>query len=282
MATLFSYWLGEAGWFLCFAAPILRHMAEEYDRVVVAADHKLEHLTDDFHDEFVPVTTDGGVSFFEGKFFDDHEWHDQKLFLEKLPIAPPDADIVRPEDLWTRYAIAEMSLITKPPGKDKTNTPPPKLWRKYGQKGPKKADVLYALRPSKFYRGQEIHKNYPEEEAERVVRHMMSAGATVAAIGLKDNQYVEGSWDWRGIELPDLCDRIASSRVVVGPSSFPLHLAQQCGRPVVTWFSPNPKASRYRYAHWWNPLNVSHIFLGEDYHVHPTPTDVLIALSYYL
>jgi len=68
MRTLFSSFIGELGWHLCWWAPIVRYIAQQggYEKVVLAADSCREHLTDDFCDEFIPLATDGGLSFAEG------------------------------------------------------------------------------------------------------------------------------------------------------------------------------------------------------------------------
>jgi len=83
----------------------------------------------------------------------------------------------------------------------------------------------------------------------------------VCCIGKKDSaSYVPGSEDLRGIPLEQVCDILASSKVCVGTSSGPMHLASLCGCPHVVITGPEKhkslggRTNRDRYEKLWNPL----------------------------
>lgn len=87
------------------------------------------------------------------------------------------------------------------------------------------------------------------------------------SIGSRDGAYrVAGSEDMRGIPLADLMDLLASARLIVGPSSGPMHLAALCGTPMVVWVGYTGRKQDIlieRYATAWNP--------------HATPLTILVA-----
>lgn len=105
----------------------------------------------------------------------------------------------------------------------------------------------------------------------------------IASIGTHDGAlHVDGTDDMRGITLEKLADLMASSDVLVGPSSGPIHFGSLCGIPHVTW-SPKDTAAvmpnKDRYATVWNPLNtpVSFLEVGWD----PEVDEVVGALGAY-
>jgi len=93
-----------------------------------------------------------------------------------------------------------------------------------------------------------------------VVEDLLRANLKVAAIGSKDGAMCpQGAVDWRGIPLGKLTDNLSATRLVVGPSSGPMHLASLCGTPHLvwtdrTWYSAIKATNRQRYERIWNPL----------------------------
>ena len=77
----------------------------------------------------------------------------------------------------------------------------------------------------------------------------------VACIGSERRALcLRGCADLRGIPLSDLVNYMASSTLIVGPSSGPMHLATLCGCPQVVW--SNNKGTLGRYTWLWNPFSV--------------------------
>lgn len=73
---------------------------------------------------------------------------------------------------------------------------------------------------------------------------------------------VKGYTDLLGIPLRALVKHMANSKVIVGPSSGPMHLASLCGLPQITW--SGRKHNQVRYEKYWNPFDTpcKHIFTG--------------------
>lgn len=81
----------------------------------------------------------------------------------------------------------------------------------------------------------------------------------VASIGSKAGaHHINNTIDLREIPLNLLCSYMSTAKVVVGPSSGPMHFASLCWTPHVVWSAKNAVAlidNRMRYEKVWNPLN---------------------------
>jgi hypothetical protein len=104
----------------------------------------------------------------------------------------------------------------------------------------------------------------------------MELGDSVASIGSKsDALHIEGTEDMRGISLKELVDYMAGSRMIVGPSSGPMHLATLCGCPQVVWSNRNlgnEGHTQDRYEKIWNPFGTKVAFSRKRT---PSPAEVM-------
>ena len=57
----------------------------------------------------------------------------------------------------------------------------------------------------------------------------------IACIGNDEAFHIEGTKDLRGMDLEDLCILYKNSKLVVGPSSGPMHYASLCGAKHLVW-----------------------------------------------
>jgi ADP-heptose:LPS heptosyltransferase len=103
--------------------------------------------------------------------------------------------------------------------------------------------------------------NYPIELWLRLIELLKKHGfERIAAIGTKEQAFAPaGSLDFRGIAMEQLMNMMASTRMVIGPSSGPIHLASLCGTPHVVWARGRASArvdqrNKERYESYWNPL----------------------------
>jgi hypothetical protein len=118
-------------------------------------------------------------------------------------------------------------------------------------------DVLFHIRGPA---GKRKNHAWNLRMADQVGKTLLEQGYKGAVIGTKeDAEVIAGFDDLRGIELKKLMDLIAASRVVVGPSSGPMHLASLCGTPHVVWtdrqyYCAAKCTNRTRYETVWNPL----------------------------
>ena len=96
-------------------------------------------------------------------------------------------------------------------------------------------------------------RNWPREKWLELISQLPSSWS-VGWIGTKKEAMGHGSNDLRGLPLKQLIQEIRKARLVVGPSSGPMHLASLCRTSHVVW-SGN-KRDVPRYAKVWNPFDV--------------------------
>lgn len=93
-----------------------------------------------------------------------------------------------------------------------------------------------------------------------VVRGVVPHVGQVAAIGSTTAAFApRGTVDLRGLPMQQLVDTLAAARLVLGPSSGPMHLASLCGTPHFVWATDchQPVIGRgnyARYVSYWNPF----------------------------
>ena len=69
--------------------------------------------------------------------------------------------------------------------------------------------------------------------------------------------HVPGTHDLRGLALHQVMNILASSRVLMGPPSGPIHLGALCGIPYVCWqLHDKQKNGYHRLTKGWNPFDV--------------------------
>jgi hypothetical protein len=86
-------------------------------------------------------------------------------------------------------------------------------------------------------------------------------GYHIACIGTEDaSLHIDGTDDMRGIGMGKLVDLMASSRLIAGGSSGPMHLAALCGLPHLVWSAP---INRLRYLRDWNPFGTECLFVDQ-------------------
>jgi len=248
--------VGEFGWELMSQIPFARHLARDYDDVVIAAPRGHEHLWE-FATEYIPVDLIPGT---------------QDSFTGQIVTRPPGE---WREPNWGLDTAAERQDFQSPHGRASWAE---KAWRSYRTPGLQPCwDVLVAFRPPKLYNGTVYDfKAWPERSCQALVDRLLQANLRVAAIGGADNYAPEGAEDLRCISLEGLCGVMSQSRACVGPSSAPLHLASLCELPHVTWYNQRNMSSRNRYLGAWNPFATTCHFLSP---LEPSPGQVFDAIS---
>jgi len=98
------------------------------------------------------------------------------------------------------------------------------------------------------------YRQWPE-----LIKQFAALPETLGFIGSRLDQCVPGCFDFRGIELQKLMDRMARAKLVVGVSSGIMHLAAACGTDLVVWGDSRTyfrETLERRYKETWNPFNV--------------------------
>jgi hypothetical protein len=83
---------------------------------------------------------------------------------------------------------------------------------------------------------------------------------TIGVIGTDEAFYLDGTEDLRNLSVEDLVSVINKTKLVVGQSSGPLHLASLCGTPHLVW---SDNVNRERYEKQWNPFKTPVYFYSE-------------------
>lgn len=241
-------WNGEFGWELCSWNPVVRHRAKDFERVIVETVPGSEYLYE-FADEIIVNPRAGDFDMYSGR--------------SKNPIPKPEKDwlVLAPAHHWKRGGgHAEFRAIKK--ATRDSRSIPKKEWRILGTENPHfVADIMCAFRGPKTFKGRKFpEKQYPEAKCDALVQMFRDAGYSVACYGGEDNYYVEGTIDYRGKPLEELCGALSMAKCAVGPSSGTIHLASLCRLPQVTWYG-RPIVSLDRYMFYWNPFETPCTFI---------------------
>ncbi len=239
-------WVGEWGWEMCSWNPSLRHLSKEYDHVTVEIQPGMEYLYE-FADEIVINPRLPNFDMYSGTPSED----------AFVPLAKTES--LSPKKFWREHAKEEFKAIKDA---NRGTLLHPKKWRKYGREKPKKiADIMCAWRGKKHYKNRSFpEKQYPDNYCVALTKLFLEEGYSVACYGGEDNLYVDGTLDFRGASLIDLCGALSQTDLVIGPSSGTIHLASLCGAPHVTWYG-RPVVSMDRYLSYWNPFETLVTFL---------------------
>lgn len=246
-------WLGEFGWELLNWQAFLRWLAPAYRTIIVSCRPGTEALYADFADEF--------------------RHHAVKGTSETNTMLKVDT----PEEL--QRALAEV-----PSGADhlpRVGWQPDsrKVFIPYGERDEKLAtDVLFHPRG----RGFGTDRNWDADKWSTLLKALQADGVSVACIGLKNATLdIPGDWpDYRDVPLEESMNVIASAKLVIGPSSGPMHLASLCRTPHLVWTDAKRYArgrtNRMKYERWWNPFDTP-AYVLDDEGFDPQPQTVLAA-----
>lgn len=237
MTTLFAGpWVGEFGWELFCWQGRLRAIADQYERVIVSSRPGHEALYEDFAHEFVPFTPPNGQP-------DCHRMHgyDGTAFSH---LVPDGVEWMNPWDLKADWSSGP------PVVRDQ-------YFIQFGTATPYKYDALIHARERKTC----SERNWSRDNWLELYSALPSSW-TIGWIGTRDEAFAhpaKSSLDLRGLPLRDLIQEIRAARLVLGPSSGPIHLAALCGTPHVVWSGNYRDVPRY--SKLWNPFNVAHAML---------------------
>lgn len=233
-------WIGEFGWELFCWQGYLRARSQEFDRVIVVSRPEMAPLYADFCDEFIPYTPKGvGISGF--KCVGHSEWPDisgQRDYREYLS-----------GNFYIGYNRDHPARSSKAFFGQK--------FFKYGKCDPSLAhDVVMHIRQTSKNKS-DIRNGWELDVWKAYLERLRQAGPyKVCCIGDPASAgMLEGCTDMRGLPLDRLFDLLASSRVLVGPSSGPMHLGSLCGCPHVVW--SGVEENRPKYEKYWNPFDTA-------------------------
>jgi hypothetical protein len=225
-------WRGELGWMVAVWVPCMRWYAKTHDRtrIVSVVPIGTEPLVQDFSDEVVKISMKGKP--------------DRWLCDGKK--SKPMKNIVA--DKWY---IPDCSKYD----------PWGRIWRNYADGRKRTYDVCIHARA--IHRHKSANRNWPKEHYDLLVQKLRAAhpDISIASIGSPDGaMHIDGTKDMRNQSIHFAIFALSQSRLCLGPSSGPMHLAAHCGTPHLVWTENKRQKSignltnRDRYERLWNPL----------------------------
>jgi ADP-heptose:LPS heptosyltransferase len=254
--TLFAGpWLGEFGWELLSWQGFVRRQSRHYEKTVVYCPKGREALYADFATEIIPHT-------FKGTSETDRMLEKEVMAEAQASaraLIPAGADHLRPLGFQPR---SRQEFIA------------------YGTRRPElETDILFHPRGRSFG----AYRNWDDAKWKQLVDRLAALGLRLGCLGVRAaTANVEGPFvDHRDKPLSETLDIIASARLVLGPSSGPMHLASLCRTPHLVWTDRGRHArghsNRSKYETWWNPLKTQALVLDEDGFDPPVDTVVRTA-----
>ena len=212
-------WVGEFGWELFGWQGVIRALAPQYDKVTIYGRPGNQYLYEDFMDEYIEHIPE---------YNEPNMWMNKKCKFT-LPKHHKNVCWIKPQQLT---------------GIDNA---PEQIIQPYGQQGTNRnIELIYHARDISKYGSDYI--NWSKDNWEKLLERY----SNVICIGTKEGSLYAGGEDMRGASLKETCDLLSQSKVLVGPSSGPMHLGSLCRTPHVVW--SGYIRSKDRYETIWNPL----------------------------
>jgi ADP-heptose:LPS heptosyltransferase len=247
-------WVGEFGWELFSWQAVLRKAKIDggFDKVICWTRPGREAL----YSDFAEVRLYDPKANASGYYLHDEDAEKKKKNQERV-----DSEI---EKLVAEFTNDTDCSFISPglcsDGVPYCDRPHIQKFITFGKKCDDKSyDVLIHGR-NREYRDDE---NWSSDNWKALVSLLKKDKLSVATVGCKkDGLGIDGVDDLRGIPLSELVDYMASSKLIIGPSSGPMHLASLCRCPHLVWSGSEPNRERYETK--WNPHNTDAYYLGED------------------
>lgn len=252
MGTLYAdVFVGEFGWELFCWQAWLRQRSISFHKTIVACRQGHEVLYEDFADSIISCNIDCDAA----DMWNCHGY-EPPTFMQRFDRTLGPRDLYYPScqpvlrydhtHKWNKHPLFARF-------RDQT-------FIKFGESSVERTyDVIIHARAKKNKVNAGMNSNYRNWSAQKWSKLIDKLeGYSIACIGTEQGAAHVGGEDLRGVSLRSLCDTLASSSVIVGPSSGPIHLASLCGCPQVLWYGPPyDKLNEQRYTIDWNPHRTS-------------------------
>jgi len=236
-------WIGELGWELFCWQGYIRFHSKDYDEVKIISRPGHEFLYEDFCDEFIP---------FDPESFKTDAWkcHDHKPYKDLVSTIEHTKYINGQFDIGMRYYPTGV-LDTKGIFYSEQE------YVKYKSDSISESyDLIFHCRNKNTGADRNWSKNNWIE-----LYNLLKDDYTIACIGNDESHHIEGTKDMRGIPLNELCSLFNNSKLIVGPSSGPMHFASLCGLKHLVWSRDH---NIHRYERNWNPHKTEVVFYGDE------------------
>lgn len=237
-------WVGELGWELCCWQAYIRRLSKEYKKTIVVSKAGHEYLYKDFCDEFYSIelpencNSDG----WSCKGIDENYLLTQISNIQ-YDYRFPAQNIGFSVNINGRLGIENPNFYNQDFIRYKSN-----LITEY-------VDIL--IHPRNRRVGE--YRNWSLKKWQSLVERL-SMRYTIGVIGSDESFNIEGVHDFRNVSIEKTIALMNHSRLVVGQSSGPMHLASLCGTPHLVW---SEELNRDRYENFWNPFKTPVYFYSE-------------------
>jgi hypothetical protein len=236
-------WFGEFGWELMKWSGIFRAIRVKNPNIKIVMVGRKANATlySDYADEFLELEANGETDGWRINGAEPKLTREALLEYKDYIYMSPITCMRFTEQLFIRYG----NVI---PGLEKTI-------------------LVHARSTTKCDSG---NRNWAPEKWIRLVDKLHDRKYTVLSIGSSpSSMYIPGTDNALDLTLPSLMDTIRSSRIVIGPSSGPMHLASLCGTTHCVWtddkYQPSVDGTnRQRYETKWNPLKTKAIVIDNE------------------
>ena len=234
-------WVGELGWELFCWQGYVRRLSKEYDKTIVISRLGHKFLYDDFADVYKEFNAPASMANMWLGEINQNELGKMIGGIEYTKHLLP-FNIGFGIDANTT-AILNNTFNQQDFIKYKSNTLDKNL------------DILIHARNKVVG----SNRNWDKYNWQLLV-DMLLKDYSIGVIGTDEAFTLNGCMDLRNLPIEDLVSVINRTKLVVGQSSGPLHLASLCGTPHFVW---SDETNRKRYAEHWNPFKTPVHFYSE-------------------
>lgn len=224
-----GYFAGEMGWQLMRYQAIIRHKAKDYDNVTIGCEHQYQFLYEDFATDFVDFP---------------HEIKTRNMWMTNGRVYPMENAIEPSRKLCMDKTIPQKFIH----------------WGK--RKDDCAFDILIHARSTNNM--STYYRNWPLKHWTDLAYSYRKLN--IACIGTeKGAMCIPETIDLRGLELKQLADVMASSKMLLSPSSGPAHFASLCGLSHIVWSDKNTVGimnNEDRLKKEWNPFKTEFAYIS--------------------
>jgi hypothetical protein len=243
-------WVGEFGWELLCWQGYIRSLKDQYDKIIVISRPGRQALYEDFADEYYEYQPGWNCNMW---ICNDINKNVIQEYYDNIIKKYGKCDIERPRNIG--FQITPNGDIPYT-GTDFWNQSFVKY--QFTDTTIPYTDVI--LHPRNKNVGSD--RNWPKEKWVELVKMLKLNG--VKNIGITGNErafYIEGCLDFRSYDLKQTIVAMNQTKMVIGPSSGPMHLASLSGVKHLVW---STEYNKTRYLKAWNPFNTECIFYDQD------------------
>jgi len=235
-------WVGEFGWELFCWQGYVRRLSKSYEKTIVISRAGHEFLYQDFADEYhILDAPTSKANMWLGEF----SQFDLNLLMYNIKYTHH----LKPFNIG--FGISNNTTVIM------NNAFNQQDYVKYESNTLKKDfDILIHAR-NKIVGS---NRNWDLNKWQSLI-NLLKRDFSIGIIGTDEAFVLKGAEDLRNISIENLVSVINRTRLVIGQSSGPLHLASLCGTPHFVW---SDNTNKERYEKHWNPFGTKVHFYSKE------------------